>query len=61
MPDKTTMKDVTRLLKQHGTLRFGDGMAIASHTEWDVPKDSDPASVQAILDYLQPLGEEDED
>lgn len=54
MSDEPTIEDVTRLLKQRGSLDFGDGMVIASHAEWDVPKNTNPASEQAILDYLMP-------
>lgn len=53
MSDKTTVEDLIRLLKQHGSLPFGDGMISALYGEWEVSKGTDPESEQAILDYFK--------
>lgn len=53
MSDETTVEDLIHLLKQHGSLPFGDGMTSNLYGEWGVPKGTDPESEQAILDYFK--------
>lgn len=53
MSDEKTVEDLIHLLKQRGSLPFGDGTISNLYGERDVPKGTDPESEQAILDYFK--------
>lgn len=56
MSDETTVEELSRLLKQHESLPFGDGTIVALYGEREVPKGTDPKSEQVILDYFRSEG-----